>query len=127
MERTDQVWFDFAQLDALARQYGGRFYIFHPDRFKENINAFSTALSRYFSDPIMGYSFKTNYVPALCRIAAVQGCCAEVVSGMEYDLALALGYTPDRIIFNGPVKSQADVLRALDDGDRKSTRLNSSP
>src|SRR3546814_12176857 len=64
----------------------------------------------------MGYSFKTNYVPALCRIAAVQGCWAEVVSGMEYDLALALGHTPDRIIFNGPVKSQADVLRALEDG-----------
>src|SRR3546814_17482610 len=39
-----------------------------------------------------------------------------MVSGMEYDLAHALGYTPDRIIFNGPVKSQADVLRALDDG-----------
>lgn len=38
---------------------------------------------------------------------------AEVVSQMEYDLAIAIGVPPTRIIFNGPLKHQEDLEKAI--------------
>lgn len=116
MVQIDMTHPDYAQLDALAQEYGGRFYVMYPDRFRDNLAAFRAALLSRFDQIVMGYSFKTNYVPALCRIAASMGCWAEVVSGMEYALAIRLGYPPDRIIFNGPVKSEAEIALALEQG-----------
>ncbi|MFZ0695201.1 MAG: diaminopimelate decarboxylase, partial [Alphaproteobacteria bacterium] len=41
---------------------------------------------------------------------------AEVVSGMEYSFARALGIAPSDIIFNGPGKTRADLDRACAEG-----------
>jgi diaminopimelate decarboxylase len=38
---------------------------------------------------------------------------AEVVSGMEFDMALAAGVQANRIVFNGPYKGRSDMERAL--------------
>jgi diaminopimelate decarboxylase len=37
---------------------------------------------------------------------------AEVVSGLEYDLALRVGVDPTRIIFNGPYRREDDLERS---------------
>ena len=44
------------------------------------------------------------------------GCLAEVVSDDEYSLAQKLKYTPNDIIFNGPVKSRDAFLAAVRNG-----------
>ena len=54
---------------------------------------------------------KTNYVPALCEIAKAIGCYAEVVSEMELDLAINLGF--EHIIFNGPIKKESALQKAI--------------
>ena len=41
---------------------------------------------------------------------------AEVVSIFEYELATKIGVSPSRIIFNGPYKSETDLLHALEAG-----------
>ena len=38
---------------------------------------------------------------------------AEVVSSMEYDLAIRIGVPPTRVVLNGPYKSEADLKKAL--------------
>src|SRR5690606_3963061 len=68
--------------------------------------------SRY-ENFIIGYSYKTNYIPYLCKVLHKMGAYAEVVSRLEYDLALKLGVAPEHIIFNGPIKHKDDYFLLL--------------
>ena len=101
-------------LNSLDKKFGSPFYIMDSDKYRNNINRFINAFKRKYEKVIAGYSFKTNYVPALCNIAKKQGCFAEVVSDMEYTLAIKLGF--DKIIFNGPIKRQCVLLDAIERG-----------
>ncbi len=104
---------NFNTLDTIAQQYGTPFYLMDEEMYIKNITAFQEAFSRKYDKLIIGYSFKTNYVPALCKIAKEAGCYAEVVSEMEYSLAKRLGF--DKIIFNGPIKKTVSLKKALAD------------
>lgn len=102
---------DIKTLDTIAKQYGTPFYLMDGEVYLKNIKAFRDAFKQRYDHLIIGYSFKTNYVPALCKIAKEAGCYAEVVSEMEYLLAQHLGY--DKIIFNGPIKNEDILKKAL--------------
>ena len=104
---------DFNTLDTIAQQYGTPFYLMDENVYIRNITAFQEAFKRKYHNLIVGYSFKTNYVPALCKIAKEAGCYAEVVSEMEYSLAKRMGF--DKIIFNGPIKKVDCLKKALAD------------
>ncbi len=89
-------------------------YIFSRDDFEHNIKAFKSVLRKYFgSNWILGYSFKTNYLPYLLKSAKSEACYAEVVSSKEYLLAKAVGFDSGKIIFNGPVKQKSHFLEAV--------------
>lgn len=105
---------DFKQLHALSCEYGTPFYLMDGEAYKNNIHRFQNAFTQRYDRLVMGYSFKTNYVPALCQIAKKEGCYAEVVSNMEFQLAQRLGFK--HIIFNGPIKT-AEVLAAAIEAD----------
>lgn len=75
-----------------------------------------TAYRSIYSNSVLGYSYKTNYAPYLCRIAKEMGAYAEVVSFMEYCIARTIGYQGSRIIFNGPYKEYRDLEVAVNDG-----------
>lgn len=77
----------------------------------EFVGRFETALERFWPNSILSYSFKTNALPWLISYMRERGVWAEVVSDYEYELALALGYPAERIVYNGPIKSR-DRLRA---------------
>lgn len=74
---------------------------------------FMQAMRTYWPNSILGYSFKTNSLPWLVAFMRDRGAWAEVVSDAEYELALTLGYTPDRIVLNGPYKSRERLRSAL--------------
>ncbi|MYS86025.1 diaminopimelate decarboxylase [Embleya scabrispora] len=56
-----------------------------------------------------------SLVPVM-RLMAQAGMGCEVASPGELRLALAAGFTPDRIVYDGPVKTVADLESALDHG-----------
>lgn len=103
-------WVDF---DRLEQEYGESFFIVDICQFKQNYTEFIQAFRSIYAHTNLGYSYKTNYLPKLCQTAAELGGYAEVVSQMEYDLAIAIGVPPHRIIFNGPLKHQADLEAAI--------------
>ena len=104
---------NFEQLDKIAKKYGTPYYLMYGDRYLKNIEAFQHAFKKRYDKLIIGYSFKTNYVPSLCMIAKNFGCYAEVVSEMEYKLAKHIGF--EHIIFNGPIKKEDAIFTALKD------------
>jgi len=101
------------KLSNLADSYGDSFYILNLEQFKRNYQNFLNAFQTIYPNSQIAYSYKTNYTPRLCQLAEQMKGYAEVVSGMEYDLALKIGVAPERIIFNGPYKKTDDFKRAL--------------
>lgn len=74
----------------------------------------SHAFAAHYPKVVIAYSYKTNYLPFLCQTLHRAGAYAEVVSRLEYDLAIKLGVDPKQIIFNGPLKRKQDLIVALE-------------
>lgn len=108
--------FSYEQYQALSEKLGTSFYIFHEKKVEENMRSFYESFVKRYPNVVIGYSYKTNYLPYLCNQMLRLGAYAEVVSRLEYDLALAIGQPPEQIIFNGPLKTYADLCLALDYG-----------
>ena len=113
MEPTRYNW---ELLDKLLAECGGAAYVLWIDRLRKNINDLQAALLKNYPKCRLGYSYKTNNLPRICKEADRSGLYAEVVSGMEYEMARCLGVPGHRIIFNGPTKSDYELLRAFSDG-----------
>jgi len=96
---------NYAALSDLSMTHGASFFVLSGQRFAANFTALHSAFSDHYPDVNIGYSYKTNYTPQLCRIAHSLGGYAEVVSEMEYALAKRLDIPGPRIIFNGPYKA----------------------
>jgi diaminopimelate decarboxylase len=103
-------------LDRLHEEHGPSFHLLDQERAKKNFRDLLDRFSTIYPRTSIGHSYKTNYIPALCRATHAWGAYAEVVSGMEYDLAIRLRVPPERILLNGPIKSPALLERALEAG-----------
>jgi diaminopimelate decarboxylase len=105
------------ELEALAAAHGEGFWLLDLDRFRSNLRRFVGAFAAAgWPDTLAGWSFKTNWLPPIVRAAVSEGAWPEVVSRHEYDLALALGADPATILYNGPLKTRADLDRACAGG-----------
>ena len=96
---------DYDEFCALAGEHGSSFFVLDVERLRTNYTTLRSAFMANYSKVEIGYSYKTNYTPQICRILQDAGAWAEVVSDMEYAAACRLGTPRDRIIFNGPYKA----------------------
>ena len=101
------------RLLELSEKYGESFYILDLNKLSSNYDALLSAFRAKYGNSYIAYSYKTNYTPSVCRTINELGGYAEVVSGMEYELAKKIGVKPDKIILNGPVKSRSAVEELL--------------
>lgn len=92
------------------------YFLISEEKLSENISAFKSSLQLLWPNSRLGYSVKTNSLPWLLKYLNKRDIVAEVVSDEEYQLALLCGYSDDRIIFNGPIKSEATFARAVENG-----------
>lgn len=111
---SENVKFDFQTIKNLERKYDSSFYVLDVNKLRENYHKINNAFKSRYSNFIIGYSYKTNYLPFLCKELSKLGAYAEVVSRLEYDLAIKLGENPKNIIFNGPLKMREDIFVALE-------------
>lgn len=112
----DDILSDHKKMTELEQEFGSSYYIFNIGQLRENYRKIETAFKSRYDKFIIGYSYKTNYLPYLCKELSKLGAYSEVVSRLEYDLALKIEENPRRIIFNGPLKSREDIFYALDKG-----------
>ena len=93
-------------VEKMVEQFDSPLYVFHENEFVENYKNLLTAFRNVYPKYNIGYSYKTNYAPYICKIVKSLGGYAEVVSEMEYELAKKIGYENCEIIFNGPIKGK---------------------
>ena len=104
----------YDEIKNIEAEFGTPFYLLNEDLFIKNFDDITSSFESRYDKFILAYSYKTNYIPYLCDIIRKKGGYAEVVSRLEYDLALKIGHDPQKIIFNGPVKYYDDIRSALD-------------
>lgn len=113
VNQKDNVKWSYKEMMELEESIGSSFFILKMEQLRENYRRLERAFKSRYENFIIGYSYKTNYLPYLCKQLSSLGAYAEVVSRLEYDLALKIGEDPKRIIFNGPVKTVDDIDLAL--------------
>lgn len=101
------------QLMMLERRLGDSFYILDTVQFQKNYDELLHECRKKYDNVYISYSYKTNYIPDLCKSVEVKKGYAEVVSAMEYDLAKEIGVPISRIIYNGPYKDLSKALEVL--------------
>lgn len=95
------------------RQMKTPYFLIREELLAENIRGFSKALIDLWPNSIIAYSVKTNSLPWVLNWMNEHGAFAEVVSDEEYQLALLSGYTGEKIVFNGPIKSDSYLETAF--------------
>ena len=107
---------DYNLLKSLSEEHGDSFYLLDSNTFEKNYSELITSFRKLYPKTFIGYSYKTNYIPRLCSIINKNKGFAEVVSEMEYDLAVKVGVDPVNIIVNGPYKTKATLTKFLIQG-----------
>lgn len=103
-------------IDNLVNQFGSPLFVYSEKALRRKFRTIRNAFATRYPDVTFGWSYKTNYLKAICAILHQEGAVAELVSKMEYDKAKALGIPGNQIIFNGPHKPFDTLEAAVRDG-----------
>ncbi|HSI76065.1 MAG TPA: alanine racemase, partial [Lunatimonas sp.] len=107
---------DNVSIHSLIESYGSPLFIISETTIRKTYKNALRAFSSRYPKVQFAWSYKTNYLNAVCNIFHQEGSWAEVVSGFEYDKAMANGVPGELIIFNGPDKSREDLGKAIKNG-----------
>ena len=99
---------------SLIEQYGSPLFVINEQTIRNTYQDAYHAFSTRYPNVQFAWSYKTNYIEAVCKVFHQEGSWAEVVSGFEYQKALDNGVSGDKIIFNGPDKSDLDLKIAVE-------------
>jgi diaminopimelate decarboxylase len=104
---------DDLAVEELIAQFGSPLFVLSEQTIRSAFRDASRAFKNRYPKVQFAWSYKTNYISAVCNVFHQEGSWAEVVSGFEYEKALANGVPGNRIIFNGPDKSENDLKQAI--------------
>lgn len=104
---------DGVAVSDLVAQHGSPLFVFSQQTLVKRYRELYQAFARRYAKVRIAWSYKTNYLEAICRIFHREGAWAEVVSQFEFDKAVLTGMSPDRIHFNGPNKPDDAIEAAL--------------
>ena len=91
-------------------------YLFSNTKFQYNLSSILNAFKSIYPAVSIAYSFKTNYLKAICNTILDKGQMAEVVSPHEYDYARTLGFPMSRIVYNGVIPDAMEKFKVAAGG-----------
>ncbi len=97
----------------LIKEHGSPLFVISERAIRNNMRKAKKAFENRYPKVQFAWSYKTNYMDAVCRTFHQEGSWAEVVSGFEFDKALNNQVEGSKIIFNGPDKSEDDLRKAV--------------
>lgn len=109
-------------LAEIAEAVGAPAYVYSTATLVRHYGVLADAVAVYradLGDALIAYAVKANSNLSVLRTLARQGCGADTVSEGEIRRALAAGVAPDRIIFSGVGKTDAELAFAIDAGVRQ--------
>jgi len=107
---------DRVAVKDIVNEHGSPVFVISEQTIRLNYRKAFKAFNTRYPKVQFAWSYKTNYLSAVCNIFHQEGSWAEVVSGFEYSKAVANGVEPSKIIFNGPSKSDQELITAANNG-----------
>lgn len=104
---------DDVPIKDLVEKYGSPLFVISEKRLRKNARRLQRAFKARYPQILFGWSYKTNYLGAVCNVFHQEGVCAEVVSAFEYQRARSLGVPGHCILFNGPYKPREILEQAV--------------
>lgn len=101
-------------MQAIAEQVGTPVYVYSRATLLEHYSRIQKAFAAV--SPLICYSVKSCGNLGVCRTLVQAGSGMDVVSGGEIHRALTAGCTPDRIVYAGVGKTDAEIRMALKAG-----------
>ncbi len=104
----------------LIERFGSPLFVFSEDQIRRNVRRFQNAFERgWTAGPVKVMpAAKANWLFAVQRVLADEGCGADIYSPGELDVVLRAGVDPAFISVNGVPKSKAHIERTLEVGAR---------
>jgi diaminopimelate decarboxylase len=106
------VHIESVPVKSLISQYGSPLFVISEKQIRRNFQNATRIFRTRYPKVQFAWSYKTNYLNAVCNIFHQEGSWAEVVSGFEYAKAIGNGVPGNKIIFNGPFKSNEELIIA---------------
>jgi len=110
---TPKTHIDGVSVAELINRHGSPLFVISERQIRENMRRARKAFETRYPRVQFAWSYKTNYMDAVCSTFHQEGSWAEVVSGFEYQKALNNGVDGSKIIFNGPDKTDSDLDLAI--------------
>lgn len=107
---------DGVSVKQMIAEYGSPVFVISERTIRKTYQNAVRAFKTRYPKVQFAWSYKTNYIDAVCNVFHQEGSWAEVVSVFEYQKALDNGVPGSKIIFNGPDKSKADLEKAVNNG-----------
>lgn len=107
---------DGVSVKEIIAKYGSPVFILSERKIRQTYREAYRAFTTRYPKVQFAWSYKTNYINAVCNIFHQEGAWAEVVSIFEYQKALKNGVEGKNILFNGPEKTDEDLKTAIQHG-----------
>lgn len=105
---------DGVPVKELIAKFGSPLFVYSERKIRENYRNAVKAFETRYPKVQFAWSYKTCYLNAICNVYHQEGSWAEVVSRFEYEKAIGNGIPGEKILFNGPDKTDGDLKRAIE-------------
>ena len=112
--RAGQLACEGVPLATIAAEVGSPCYVYSAGAMRARLRAYQEAFAA--RPALFCYAVKANSNIAVIRTLAAAGAGADTVSGGEIERALAAGVPPEKIVFAGIAKTDAEIRFALGQG-----------
>ncbi len=118
--RHGHLYVEACDTVELVKAFGSPLFVFSEKQIRENVRRFQQAFQQGWPDgPVKVLpAAKANWIPAIQRILADEGCGCDVYSEGELSIALEAGFDRSLISVNGVPKDEAHIYRCIDAGVR---------
>jgi diaminopimelate decarboxylase len=114
--RDGELWMEGVPLSRIAAEHGTPTYAYAAAEIEARFDALTRAVAHH--PTTICYAVKANGALAVLRLLARRGAGADIVSGGELIRALQAGIPPDKIVFSGVGKTDAELDAAIAAGLR---------
>jgi diaminopimelate decarboxylase len=118
--RDSHLFVEECDTSELVTRFGSPLFVLSEDQVRRNVRRFHDAFQRGWPDgPVTVMpAAKANWISAVQRILADEGCGCDIYSSGELTAALEAGFNPETISANGVPKTEKHIYRCVDSGVR---------
>ncbi|WP_372365302.1 hypothetical protein [Candidatus Uabimicrobium sp. HlEnr_7] len=110
---NDELYLDKFKARDLVEEFETPLMVYSQNRLKQNAISIQNAFSNCDPRSMIYYAYKACYYKEVTNTFAENNIGAEVMSPMEYQLAINSGFVGNKIIVNGLGKTEPEITQAL--------------